>query len=224
MPRKRLDTTEEEFTSVLQSMNDREPEDDWQRLLKAVIGSVMDDFIKLQHPSRRNEGYFREAFQLALAALYDDDYCIEWPGPKGEKTVYTFKEILHERFGLDNISKREIQKMDMFPFREALIKSAEDYWSNKQLSCVTVPDFFTFRGYAYTVFLHKKPSSVDDKNAIIYIKRVEDDKLFQINFLEQVISIIDMKDNIKLTDIQKEKMARALWEVLRMNSCFRVKV
>lgn len=224
MPRRRLETTEEEYQSILTKMNDRDASDDWQKLLKAVIGSVMEDFIKLQSPLRRDEGYFREAFQLAIAALYDDDYEIEWPGKKdNEKRIMSFKEILHERFGLDNISKKEIQKMDMFPFREQLIKEAAEYWSDRQLHCVTIPDFLSYKGYAYSVFVHRKPSSVDEQNAIIYVKKNDDYKLFQIAFLEQVMNVIDSKEKLKLSETQKEKLASALWEVLRMNGAFRVK-
>ena len=224
MPRKILRTKEEDIAKVTTAFNDcREPENDYQRILKGVIKGVMDDFVRLQHPSARDEPFIKESFQMALAVLYDDDWTTDWPGAHGTKMELSFREILFHRFGLDNINRREIQKLDINPLREELIAEAKEYWLNRKLSIVEPTDFITFDGEAYTVWPvpQDDESSIDSESKIIYVRKPGTDKEYSLEFIKMALSLINEIRSVNLTEKQIEVLTPALWELLRMNNCIR---
>ena len=224
MPRQVLRTKDTDLVRLTQAFNDsRDTANDFQKLLKGVIKGVMDDFIRLQHPSTRDEPYIKEAFQMALAALYDDDWKTDWPGPHDTRMELSFREILFNRFGLDNINRREIQKLDIEPLRKELISEAKEYWLNRKLAIVQPTDFICFDGEAYTVWRvpEDDESSVDSDSKILYVRKQGSDKQNSIEYIRVSLLLMAELRDLDLTDEQIEKLAPALWELLRMNNCFR---
>ena len=226
--RQKVNTKKDDSRALIERMNNlRDPANEWQALARAVIQSVMDDFIQLQHPLRRDHGYLREAFQLALAALYDNDYTIEWPiGKNGEIQKLSFKELLYARYGLDSISKTEMMKLDMIPFRDQVIEDAKKYWLDRVLEAFDIPHFFTFKGMAYTIWMvpNDEPSEIDNANAVIYLSKRDEIKEQQLEFMNIVIKVINKHDNIGLSNDAISILSESLWEMLRMNGSFRAKM
>ena len=212
---------EEKVAAATRKINDcRDTHDDWQSLLKAIISQIQDDFIRLQHPSRRNQVYLKEAFCSAIAALWDADFKFaELKGEDGDDL--SFREILAARFGIENLDKEEIHKIDLGPLQEGCIKEAKEYWLDKTLQIVTVPDFLIFDGRAFSVWRTDEESHIDYNEMILHVEDSKDEKEFGESFLKLVIEIISYYRDIKIKSDTIELMANGLWEVLRMNACFR---
>jgi len=127
----------------------RDPGNDWQMLLKGVITQIMDDYIRLQHPTRRNAHYLKEAFLSSIAALWDEDYEFDLFLDEDGKPL-TFRHLLTNRFGIENLSHDEVHKIDLGIIQNECIHEAKEYWLDKCLKVVEVPDSF---GYALSAQL-----------------------------------------------------------------------
>ena len=187
----------------------------------------MDDFIRLQHPSARDEQGAKEAFQMSLAALYDSDYKVSWPGPNGTELELSFRELLAQRFGLTEIDRREIQRFNIDPLRKELINEALAYWKNRKTNIVDSPDFISYKGESYSVWPvtgAKDETSIDTEACIAYVftdKEKMRGSKFQHEFLRATFMLVNEKENLGLTEDQVEGLSKAYYEVLRMNGCFR---
>jgi hypothetical protein len=228
MSRKLLETDQSTVASISAAFNElREPTNEWQRLIKGVLKNLMDDFIRLQHPSARDEQGCKEAFQMSLAALYDIDYRISWPGPEGTDLELSFRELLAQRFGLDNIDRREIQRINIDPLRKELIQEALAYWKNRKTSIVDPPDFISYKGESYSVWPvsgAKDDTSIDTEACIAYVLTDKDKPRgpkFQHEFLRATFMLVNEKEDLSLTEDQIEELSKAYYEILRMNGCFR---
>lgn len=196
----------------------RDPENDWQSLLKAIISQVMGDYIRLQHPSRRDQHYLKESFCSAIACLWDADYVIEWPGEK-DNIQLSFREILAQRFGLEELSIEEIHKINLGIIQDECIKDAKAYWIDKQLNIVSVPDFLVFDGRAFSIWRSEEKSKIDYENCILYIEDTKDNKVLSERFLELALEMGLHFRDIKIENTKE--IGSVVYELLRMNACFR---
>jgi len=202
--------------------NSKEPENDWEMLLKGLIQQVMDDYIRLQHPSKRTFTYLKEAFCAAISCLWDEDYIISWPSTETKENMdISFKEILAQRFGIYNLNEAEINKINMGIIQDECIQEAKNYWINKQLSVVQIPDFFIFDGRAFSIWKTEEESSVDYESMIIYIENLEDEREFNQTFIKLCMEIAAYYRDLKIKPEQIEEFSNAWYEILRMNGCFR---
>lgn len=199
----------------------RDSTNDWQSLLKALITQIQDDFIRLQHPSRRDQTYLKEAFLSAVASLWDADYTFtEFQNEEGQNM--TFREIMAHRFGLENLSKDEIHKINLDPLQQECIIEAKKYWLDKQLQVVKIPDFFIFDGRAFSFWKIDEESYVDYENMIIYLEDIKDERELNETFLKLSIEIAAYYRDIKIKPENINEISKAMYEILRMNSCFRL--
>lgn len=212
---------EEEISKAVKRINEsREPDNDWQALLKAVVSQVQDDFIRLQHPLRRDQVYLKEAFCSAIAALWDADYTFtEFKNEQGEDM--TFREILATRFGLENLSKDEIHKVDLGPLQKECIQEAKEYWMDKNLSVVQVPDFLIFDGRAFSIWRTDEESKVDYEEMIIYLEKIEDERELNETFLKLATEVATYYRDVKIKPEVIDDVSKCFYELLRFNSCFR---
>lgn len=215
---------ENKLEHVKKSFNDlRDPEDDWQALLKGIINQVMDDYIRLQHPSKRDQVYLKEAFASAISCLWDEDYIIEWPGDNEEETItLSFRELLNHRFGLTELKRDEAHKINMGLIQEECINNAYRYWIDKNLNVIKIPDFLIFEGRAFSIWYTDDESSVDFENMIINLKRLDDPRELSTEFIMLSIKIGCYYKDSTIKEKQVEEIAPIIYELLRMNSCFRV--
>lgn len=217
-----IQLNKEEISNLRVRFNEtREPDNEWQSLLKAVISQVMDDYIRLQHPSRRDQHYLKEAFCSAIACLWDEDYEIEWPQEDKEPVKLSFKEILASRFGIEELSQQEIHKINLGLIQEECIREAKAYWLDKQLEVVTIPDFLIFDGRAFSIWRTDEESKIDYENAIIYIEDTNDSRELNQSFIRLTMELAAYYRGLKIKDELLDEFSDAWYELLRMNSCFR---
>lgn len=216
-----LNIDKERVAQVTKKINDsREPDNDWQALLKALISQIQDDFIRLQHPSRRDQTYLKEAFLSTIAALWDVDYTFtEFKNEKGEDM--TFRQIMAQRFGLEELSKDEIHKINLGPLQDECINEAKQYWLDKMLKVVTVPDFLIFDGRAFSVWRHEEETKVDYENMIIYLEDNLEDREMNEIFISKTMEIAAYYRDIKIKEDVLLDFSKAWYDILRMNGCFR---
>lgn len=220
--KKSVELNTEKYNQLKLSFNNsRDPETDWQNLLKGIIEQVMDDYVRLQHPSRRDHFYLKEAFCSAIACLWDEDYEIEWPINDKENKIFSFREVLAERFGIENLSKDELHKINMGIIQNECINNAKKYWIDKQLSILEVGDFFVFDGRAFSIWKTNEESSVDYDNMIINLESIDDPKEQAEAFLKICFEIISYYNNIKIKPEVIEQLSLGWYQVLRMNNCFK---
>ena len=168
-----------------------------------------------------------------FAALYDSDWELELPGEvPGSIEKFSFRRILAVRFGIDNISNKEIQNIPLGTLRAELIKEAKEYWCNRKLSVVEPLDFISFAGEAYTVWRVKKGEDcsdddgnfVDHENKIAYLPEGRDSKATSIAFVRLALEILNYHRSYYYCSEQLDSLSEDLWELLRMNNCFRGEV
>lgn len=212
---------EERVKAATKRINDsREPKDDWQIVLKMLISQIQDDFVRLQHPSRRDQVYLKEAFCSAIAALWDADYTFsEFKNEKGEDM--TFRELMATRFGIAELSKDEIHKIDLGPLQKECINEAKEYWIDKNLNIVEVSDFLIFDGRAFSVWRTDEESSIDYDNMIINLENSDDERELSETFIKLSMEIAAYYRDMKIKPETIEELAKAWYELLRLNSCFR---
>ena len=211
----------DKLDAVKRMFNDaREPENDWQALLKATISQVMDDYIRLQHPSKRDQTYLKEAFCTAIACLWDEDYTLIWPGPKDEIIELSFREALTQRFGLDNLDKEDLHKINMGLIQQQCINEAVEYWIHKELNVVKVPDFLIFEGRAFSIWATDEESSVDYDTATINLQKNDDPKQLTTDFIKLALEIGAYYKEIKVKKEVLDELGEVVWELLRMNKAF----
>lgn len=200
----------------------REAMDDWQKILKATITQIQDDFIRLQHPSRRDQVYLKEAFCSAIAALWDADYTFaEFKNEAGQDI--SFRELMALRFGLEELSKEEIHKINLGPLQDECIKEAKDYWIDKNLDVVEVPDFLIFDGRAFSVWRTDKESNIDYKGMIINLEDSDDEREIGERFLRLAMEIAAYYRDLKIKPENLDGLSSAWYDLMRLNGCFRQK-
>jgi hypothetical protein len=199
----------------------REPVGEWQSLLKPLITQIMDDYIRLQHPSKREPVYLKEAFLTAIAALWDDDFTFaEFKNEKGEDM--SFKEVLAARFGIENLSISEIHKIDLGPIQAECIQEAKEYWLDKCLQVVELPDFLIFDGRSFSVWKSDdEEPHVDYKAMVIYVNPIEDEREMSEQFLQLSLEIAAYYRELKINKETLGEFSKAAYDLLRMNACFR---
>lgn len=214
---------EEKLEKIKKSFNEcRDPNNDWESLLKGVINQVMDDYIRLQHPSKRDQIYLKEAFASAISCLWDEDYIIEWPSIEEDEILsISFREILNHRFGLTEINRDEAHKINIGLIQEECISNAKKYWIDKNLEIINIPDFLVFEGRAFSIWKTEEESNVDFDNMIINLKDIDDARVQNIEFIKLSLKIGCYYKDSSIKEKQLEELAEITYELLRMNSCFR---
>jgi hypothetical protein len=211
----------EKITQLRTRFNEtREPDNDWQNLLKGVVAQIMDDYVRLQHPTRRTAHYLKEAFLSSVAALWDDDYEFDLFLDEDAKPL-TFRGVLAARFGIENLSVDEIHKINLGLIQEECIREAKEYWLDKCLQVVDLPDFFIFDGRAFSIYKTDDESKVDYDEMIIYLEDGLDVREKNETFIRLTMDIAAYYRDIKVKDEVLDALSKAWYEILRLNSCFR---
>ena len=184
---------------------------DYKVLLHAILKQAMDDYIKLQHPKFRKKLYLQEAFDSAVELLFNSDY----------RMLYVKNDMG------EDLSLRELVTMllddsraDIKRLKEHVIQEARTFWETKLVRTLYLPENFIYDGHVYSVHHTDDfdPTIDFDKKEISINKKRGSESEQQ--FLCVTIDIIFYHEDIPATKDTRDKLCRALFRMLKINSCF----
>jgi len=186
-------------------------EEDYKALLMAILTQAMNDYVKLQHPKYRKKKYLQEAFESSVKMLFDDSFEFLYLRNENGENM-SFREMLSYFISEKN--------MDLQKLRLHLIKEAKTFWENKLLNVLEVPQSFIYDGHVYDTVHSLEESSVDYVEKIIYINKENDNSDTQQAFIKCAVEIMLYHEEIPISGKNIEKLAKAFFRMLRVNSCF----
>ena len=184
--------------------------EDYKILLHKILAQAIEDYIKLQHPSFRDKKYLQEAFEASVDMFFDSEY----------RFLFLKNELgedmsLRDMVGIliDNSSA------DMQKLRDYVIEEARIFWETKIMRIVYVPDSFIYDGHVYDVQHTDSEPSIDYEKKIIVLNKKLDSESEEL-FLKLSIEVLCHHEGIKKK--LADKLGRALFRMLKINSCFTV--
>lgn len=183
---------------------------DWRLLLRQVLGSAMDDYIKLQHPSYRDKTYLQEAFQNAVDMLFDTDYRLMFiQNSDGEDM--SLQDLVDEAL--------DIEDLDTDALRAYVVGAAKNHWEQKEMATINIPDMFAVEGYVYDVVHERGEYEFDYDNRVLYIDRESNDK--EQDFITALFEALCLHLDLRISKRNREEISRGFYRVLKVNDALR---
>ncbi len=185
-------------------------ERDYIKLLTAVLKGGMDDYIKLQHPKYRKKKYLQEAFDCAVDMFFSKDFSFLY-----------FKNEEGEHMTIQDMLKRimKTNKVEMQKMKDHLIKESREYWEDKLINTLYIPESLIYNGHVYKILHTEEDSSIDYEEKTIYVNKKPDSEN-QIDFFLKAIEVSFYHEEIKVKKSDLEKISKTLFSLLRLNGCF----
>ncbi len=186
--------------------------DDYKALLFKILVQAMDDYVKLQHPKLRSKEYLQEAFDDAVDMFFNSEYSMLLvPDKNGEPT--TLKSLVNQLLDGDKVNLDKI--------RNYVIQQAYEYWNNRELNVLVIPESFIYQGHVYQVYHSEEEDEfeIDFEKKIITLNK-HTDTSNQEKFIKAVTQIIFYHDDITLAQTKIDQIGKGIFQALRMNACF----
>jgi hypothetical protein len=185
--------------------------EEYKTLLHAILRQAIDDYVKLQHPKFRNKKYLQEAFDSAVQLFFDSEYRFLFIKNEDNEEM-SLKNLITElleddRANIDNIKKH-------------VINNARTFWETKLVRTLYIPDSFIYDGHVYIVHHIDEPDPhIDFEKKEIFINKKEDSEN-ELQFLQTALSVVFYHEDIASTQKKIDQLGRALFRMLKINSCF----
>jgi len=183
----------------------------YKSLLNAILKQAMDDYIKLQHPKFRTKKYLQEAFDSAVQLFFDGDF--------------KFLHIENDEGGSMSLKDLvttllEDDRADVKKLKEHLVSEATSFWETKLVRTLYIPDSFIYDGHVYMVKHTDDPDPyVDFDTKEIYINKHNDSEN-ELKFVQISLKVLFYHEEIASTPKKIEQLGKALFRMLKINSCF----
>ncbi len=184
-------------------------DEDYIRLIKAVVDSAITDYVKLAHPKNRNKKYLQQCYLNAIAMFFEDDYKLESFTCLLEEQPLSTKELLSILISTPGVS--------MDKARQHVISESNKYWWEKNFNDITIPSSLSIYGKTY--FTHNAANGYIDynKNHIyVPLKKVGSDRLFFKLCLEIILNEVE----ITLDEDTFQKLHKVFYLFLKVNKAF----
>lgn len=185
--------------------------DDLQRLAQKEVQSIIDDYVRLQHPSTRNRTYLNEAFLNARDALFDSTFLFSTFKTE-ENQDMSMQDLLDICMSDDTMKLPVLQKY--------CVTAAHDFWKERPLNTLKVTDDVTFDGHSYHVFHSEDETYIDFDDQIIYCNK-KDSTLHQEQFMKLLMQLVAFHLELKVPQKTLIEFGGAVFRLLRMNDAFR---
>lgn len=186
--------------------------EDWKTLLYVILKQGMNDYIQLQHPTKRNKKYLQEAFNSAVDMFFDDEFRFQPELSNDNGDPMSFEDFAHELMG---------KKVSLENLREKLIADSKQFWENKNILTIDIPESFVYDGHVYNVLHTEGDSKIDFVEKSIKCNRDGSNSDNELEFMNLVVEIMLYHEEIRMNSKQRSDLARALFRMLKVNSCFR---
>ncbi len=190
-------------------------EKDWPILLLNIVKQGIDDYIKLQHPKKRNLVYLEEHFRNAADMFFDPEF--RFQNIKNEDNDHmSIKDMLSEMLNEDNI--------DLSMLHTYLINKAKEYWAEKNIKTVEIPQALAIEGHVYSLSHHEKtfynkPHRIDYNNKIIYINMKS--PTLEQDFIVAMVECLCYHEELKVSAKNIKLLGAAFYRLLKVNNSFK---
>jgi hypothetical protein len=193
----------------LLTLEELDHEDDYKRLVKAVIDSGIVDYVKLAHPKNRNKKYLTQCYLNAVDMFFDDNYKLKAFVSFLDETPFTTRELISILLSTPGVS--------MPKARQHVIDQSNEYWWKKHFNDIPLPSSISIFGKTY--FLHTASTTHIDyqKNQIFLpLKDVNADRIF----FKLCLEIILREADISLDEKTFNKLHKIFYLFLKVNNAF----
>lgn len=184
---------------------------DFGKLLAAIIRQALDDYIKLQHPKYRKKKYLIEAYEQAVDMFFDDDY--------------RFLAIQNDDG--DDMSLRDMvqaalksNRVDIQKIRDHAINQAVEFWDQKQIKTIEIPESLQINGHVYRVQHHDEPGYVVDYNNKVLTLNKQPGSENEECLVAAAFEIMLYHEDIAIKKVSLKRMSKAWFRTLKINNCF----
>jgi hypothetical protein len=186
--------------------------EDYTTLLHAILRQAIDDYIKLQHPRYRRKKYLQEAFDNAVDMFFDKEFKMLYlhDDSGGGMSLKTFLVTLMND-----------DRIDILKIKDHVINEARAFWETKLVNTLYIPDSFVYDGHVYSIVHHDDPDPrIDFETKFIYVNKDSENTDNQESFIQAVLLVVFYHEDITLAGTKTSQIGKAIFKMLRMNSCF----
>lgn len=184
-------------------------DEDYKRIVKAVIESSITDYVKLAHPKNRNKRYLEQTFLNAIEVFFDDSYEFEAFVSIIDQEPLSTKDLISIMISNSGVSMNKT--------RQHVINESIKYWWEKNFNDISIPSSINIFGKVY--FIHNASTEhIDlDKNKIFLpIKRTGSDRIF----FKLCLKVILIESGIQLEEETFNKLHKVFYLFLKINNAF----
>jgi hypothetical protein len=144
-----------------QSQTDLFIEEDYKRLIKAVLDASLVDYIKLQHVKNRNKKFLQKSFLNSIDMFFDTTYLFEhFKDLETQTKNLNFLELLTCYLG------KTIKDLDTI--HKHISEESIAYWWEKNFHDLEIPETITIGGIVWTVKNSPNNSFIDHEIKRMY--------------------------------------------------------
>lgn len=182
-------------------------QEDFNKILYAILDSCATNYTKLQHPLNRCKSYHLEDFANSIELFFNPEFTFEHlrnpPDFETRMTGYDFFSYLGYT-----------TKVDYNIIQSAVVNASIDYWWEKKFHKMPILKVFTVCGYVWTSH-ESKQLTIDYDSRRLYIPK-QNDKMFY----DAVLKIIKHYHPIDIKEEDFESFSKYIYLFLKINNAF----
>ena len=184
-------------------------DEDYKRIVKAVVDSAITDYVKLSHPKNRNKKYLQQSFLNSIQMFFDEDYRLESFTSLTTEKPLTTKELVSIL-----ISRRDVS---MEKTRQYVVDQSIRYWWEKNFHDVSIPSSINIYGKIYSIHSATTEYIDYDLNKIYFpIKTSGSDRIF----FKLCLKLILAESQIELSQEDFEQLHKVFYLFIKINNAF----
>ena len=185
-------------------------DEDFKKLIKAVIEYSVTSYIKLQHPLNRKTKSQKEDFLITLDLFYNPEYRFEhFVDPETQETMSTVDMLTVLLNGI---------APSMTNTHNYIVQESIDYWWTKNFHDISIPNTVSIAGKVYKTINSPNNFYVDYENLRIYVSKKA--KFSDRHFFKLILEILFKETNINLSKEQFEQFHKFFYLLLKVNNGF----
>ena len=185
-------------------------DEDYKRIVKAVVDSAITDYVKLSHPKNRNKKYLQQSFLNSIQMFFDENYRLESFTSLTTEDPLTTKELISIL-----ISHRDVS---MEKTRQYAIDQSIRYWWEKNFHDISIPASINVYGKVYSIHSATTEHIDFNLNKIYFpIKPTGSDRIF----FKLCLKIILYEAQIELSEESFDQLHKIFYLFLKINNAFK---
>tara|TARA_Y100000310_G_scaffold158679_1_gene158101 strand:+ start:2578 stop:3156 length:579 start_codon:yes stop_codon:yes gene_type:complete len=184
-------------------------DENYIRIVNAVINSAVTDYVKLAHPKNRNKKYLQESFNNSISMFFDETYRINAFTCLLDEKPFTTKELLSILISTPGVSMEKA--------RQHVINESIKYWWEKNFNDIKIPSSINIFGRVYSIHIASKEHIDYEKGRIYFpVKKIGSDRIF----FKLSLKIILREAEIELEEEEFDKLHKVFYLFLKINNAF----
>ena len=184
-------------------------DEDYKRIIQAVISSALTDYKKLSHPKNRTKKYLEQSYLNSIDMFFNDNYRFEAFTSLLTEKPLTTKDLISILISSKSVSMKKA--------RQHAIEESIRYWWEKNFHDISVPSSINIFGIVYSVHT-ASTEYIDLENNKLYlpIKKIGSDR----TFFKLCLKVILKESEIELSDETFEQLHKVFYLFLKINNAF----